>query len=41
MLDQSSGLAELTTTEPLDYEDKKEYKFQIEALSCSGTYTQR
>ena len=51
--DQYQGLAELRSTRPLDCEapaDKEEggaegkrrsFHFQIEAISCSGTYSER
>ncbi len=39
--DQAAGRAELRTTEALDYETQDFYSFQIEAISCSGTYAER
>ncbi len=41
LTDQAGGLAELRTTERLDYEGQNFYSFQIEAISCSGTYAER
>ncbi len=39
--DQAAGGAELRTTEALDFETQDFYSFQIEAISCSGTYAER
>ena len=38
---QADGLAKLVATESLDYEAQNHYSFQIEAISCLGTYSQR
>ena len=48
--DQYKGLAELRSTRPLDCEvpvkeedgeKRRSFHFQIEAISCSGTYSER
>ncbi len=41
MTDQYAGTAELRTTEALDFEKQDFYSFQIQAISCSGTYADR
>ena len=50
--DQNKGLAELRSTRPFDCEasagddggeeeKRRSFRFQVEAISCSGTYSER
>ena len=41
ILDQLEGTAELRLKYPLDCEDKKSFQFDIQALSCTGVYSDR
>ena len=41
LLDQVKGTAELHLKAPLNCEEKKSYQFDIQALSCTGAYSER
>ena len=41
VLNQEDGTAELRARHRLNCEDKKSYQFDIQAISCSGTYSDR
>jgi hypothetical protein len=41
ILDQDAGTAELRVKRPLDCEEKTSYQFDIQAVSCSGTYSDK
>lgn len=40
VLDQEKGTAQLRAKQPLNCEEKKSYQFDIQALSCTGTYSE-
>ena len=41
MLDQDKGTAELRAKMSLNCEEQNNFTFQIEAIACSGTYSER
>ena len=41
VLNQVEGTAELRLKEALNCEEKKSYQFDIQALSCTGSYSER
>ena len=41
ILNQDEGRAELRLKEALNCEEKKSYQFDIQALSCTGSYSER
>ena len=41
VVDQVKGTAELRLKAPLNCEEKKSYQFDIQALSCTGAFSER
>ena len=41
MDDQNAGTAKLRVIRRLDCEEKKSYQFSVQAISCSGSYSER
>ena len=41
ILNQDEGRAELRLKKALNCEEKKSYQFDIQALSCTGSYSER
>ena len=41
MDDQNAGTAKLRVRHRLNCEEKKSYQFNVQAISCSGSYSER
>ena len=39
--DQNAGTAELKASQRLNCEEKKSYQFNVQAISCSGSFSER